>query len=321
MAAINLNSQSIRVMKRLLLLISLFLVVNLTGCMDNSRSYKQRNRKVNTPEKLYDGIDLKVAQSIYDGDVVKLEKLIKMEGVNPNVINAKGETTFLSYSIMMEDLKVMKKLLELGADPDLASPNHLKTSTPISAASQRHNIKMLDLLFKYNVNPNPEIGSLPIDVALMGNNGKKTIEYLIAHGADVNLQGYIDGGTVIQTALDINKIKYMHYFLDKGANPKLINGNGRSFAFDVQEEINDGRLTKHGLKEYNRIKDRLVKEFGIEFPLKQEKRKGMEYRIERYESLTEKSKQNLGNVFHEVYEDLKDSLNVGVNGIGNPLDD
>lgn len=317
MVATNLNSHPIKMMR---IWIALVLLINLTGCMDNSRSYKQRNRKVNTPEKLYEGTALKVAQAIYDGKVKELEKLIKEEGVDPNIIDSKGEITFLSYALMMEDLAMMEKLLELGADPDLASPNDLKTTTPIAAAAARHNIRMLDLLFKYNVNPNPEIGQLPIDEALMGDHGKNTIAYLIAHGADVNLQGYIDGETVIQTALNISKIKYIPYFLDQGADPKLINGNGRSFAYDVQEDINDGRLSKQGLKEFVKIKKRLIEEFGVEFPLKQEKRKGMEYRIERYENLTEKSKENLSEVFHEVYKGLKDSLQNGVNGMGDPLD-
>ena len=127
-------------------LLFIFLLTIFFNCMDNSRSYKYRNRKVNTPEKLFTGENLKVAQAIYNGDSEKVQKLITLDKINPNVIDSKGEFTFLVYAIMMEDLVVMEKLLELSADPDLASPNHLKTTTPITAASQRHNIKMLDLL-------------------------------------------------------------------------------------------------------------------------------------------------------------------------------
>lgn len=288
--------------------------------MDNSRSYKDRNRKVNPPENLFEGKELKVAQAIYNGDIKEIEHLIKEENIDPNVIDPKGEITFLYYAIMMEDLQVMQKLLELGADPDLPSPNHLRIGTPIAAASQRHNIKMLDLLFEYKVNPNPELGKLPIDVALMGDNEKETIDYLIDKGADVNLQGYIDGYTVVQTALSVGKINFINYFLDKGANPLLIDSDGRTFAYDVQEEINEGRLTKSALKEFNKIKKRLVKEFNVEFPVEQNKRKGMEFRIQHYENLSDKSKLILGSSYEELYERLKDSLNRGVNVLGDPLD-
>lgn len=288
--------------------------------MDNSRSYKERNRKENPPEKLFSGKELKVAQAIFNGDAKEIAHLIEVEKIDPNIIDSKGEITFLSYAIMMEDLAVMQKLLELGADPDLASPNHLKTSTPIADVAARHNTKMLDLLFMHNVNPNPEIGSLPLDEALMGDNEKETIEYLINKGADVNLKGFIDGRTVVQTAVNLGKTKYINYFLDKGANALLITSNGTCLAYDVQEEINKGRLNKNGLLEYNKIKERLINESNVEFPIQEEKRKGLELRIQRYEDLSEKSKSVLGTTYKEINDDLKDSLSKGVNGMGDPLE-
>lgn len=288
--------------------------------MDNSRSYKDRNRKVNPPENLFEGKELKVAQAIYNGDIKEIEHLIKEENIDPNVIDPKGEITFLYYAIMMEDLQVMQKLLELGADPDLPSPNHLRIGTPIAAASQRHNIKMLDLLFEYKVNPNPELGKLPIDVALMGDNEKETIDYLIDKGADVNLQGFIDGRTVVQTAVNLGKINYINYFLDKGADPLLITSNGTYLAYDIQKEIDKGRLTKNALKEFNKIKERLIKEFNVEFPVQQQKRKGMELRVERYKELSEKNKTILGPSYEELHERIQESLNKGVDALGNPLD-
>src|SRR5699024_5648175 len=145
----------IYIMRNLLLLL---LMAFFTNCMDNSRSYKDRNRRENPPENLFEGKELKVAQAIYNVDIKEIEYLIKKEDIDPNVIDSKGEITFLYYAIMMEDLEVMQKLLELGADPYLPSPNHSKIGTPIAAASQRHNIKMLNLLFEYNVHPNPEVG-------------------------------------------------------------------------------------------------------------------------------------------------------------------
>lgn len=305
-------------MKYIILILSL---LSLNSCMDRPRSYEKRNRKVNTPEKLFTGEHLKVAQAIYNGDSEEVEKLLMIDNIQPNTIDAKGELTFLSYAIMMEDLTVMEKLLELGADPDLASPNHLKTSTPIADAAARHNTKMLNLLFKYNVNPNPEIGPLPLDEALMGDNEKETIEYLINKGADINLTGFIDGRTVVQTAVNLGKTKYINYFLDKGANAVSITSNGTCLAYDVQEEINKGGLNKKGLIAYNKIKERLINEFNVEFPVKQEKRKGMELRIQRYEDLSEKSKSVLGTTYKEINDDLKDSLLKGVNGMGDPLDE
>ena len=79
-------------------------------------------------------------------------------------------------------------------------------------------------------------------------------------------------------------------------------------------------MTKSALKEFNKIKKRLVKEFNVEFPVEQNKRKGMEFRIQHYENLSDKSKLILGSSYEELYERLKDSLNRGVNVLGDPLD-
>lgn len=294
--------------------------LNLNSCTDTSRSYKERNRKENFPEKLYEGQNLDIAKAIYDGDENKVADLIEIDKAAINTIDGKGEITFLSYAIMMEDLPVMEKLLELGADPDLASPNHLKTTTPLAAVAQRHNIKMLDLLFKYKVDPNPQIGQLPMHVALLGDDEKTIIDYLIDHGADVNLQGFIDGRTVIQTSLNISKIKFINYFLDKGANPLLVSSNGTSLAYDVQEEINNGRLTENGLKDFTNLKERLSNDFNVKFPVIQQKRKGLENAIKRYENLSTMNKKLLGNLGLEIYESDKVNLSKGVNGMGDSLD-
>lgn len=87
-------------------------------------SYTERNRKEKPPEKLFDGIQLKVTQAIFNGDTKEIEHYMAGDKVDPNTIDPKGEITFLSYAIMMEDLSVMQKLLELGADPEFVSPTY-----------------------------------------------------------------------------------------------------------------------------------------------------------------------------------------------------
>ena len=143
---------------------------------------------------------------------------------------------------------------------------------------------------------------------------------MIKHGADINLQGYIDGRTVVQTSLNIGKINYVNYFLDKGANPLLIDSDGRDLAYDVQEEINSGRLSDNGLKAYSKIKERLINEFHVQFPLKQEKRRGIEGCIMRYEKLSEKGKKTLGIFAEKGYKIDKENLSKGVNAMGEPLE-
>ena len=179
---------------------------------------------------------------------------------------------------------------------------------------------MIDLLLQYKVNLNSPLDNSPIDELLTVNANKSLIEKLLEHGADINHPNYIDGGTSIMTALALGKFDYVHYFLDKGADPLLLDTHGNSLAFLVQEEINGGRLSDYGLKEYTKLKERLINEFYVQYPLKRESRKGMEMAIARYENLSNQDKELLGEKEKERIKKWKENLEKGVNIFGKPLE-
>ena len=62
-------------------------------------------------------------------------------------------------------------------------------------------------------------GATPLDAAIYGNN-KHIVDYLIAHGADVNAIGYEDG-TMLMAAANQGNVELLSILLKHGADPNL----------------------------------------------------------------------------------------------------
>lgn len=310
-------------MKNLAML--LVVIFNLTSCMNNKQD-KVKNTSL--PEAFFEGNDLLMAKAIYAADIAEIEKLITVAHFNPNTrgshLKSKySETpcqyTYLGYSILVGEIKAAEKLLEFGADVNSVSLDK-GVYTNIGMAFMNKNKNMINLLLKYKVNLNPHLSSSPFDALLIGGTDRSLFDLLIANGADVNHKEYIGGGGPLIATFYVEKIAYMHYFLDKGADPTQINYLGSSFAYMIQSELDEGRLTGKSLVAYQEIKERLSTEFHVNFPLKNLYRKALEESIQRYNSLTKEEKTLLGKDEVERMNLFKKSLISGKSPGGATLD-
>ena len=301
------------------------LIFNLISCM-NTKQDKVKNASL--PEEFFEGKDLLMAKAIYAADLSEIERLIKVEDFDPNTrgshLKSKysekpAEYTYLGYSILVGDIAATEKLLTLGADVNSVSLDK-GVYTNIGMACTNKNKDMINLLLKYKVNLNPPLSSSPFDALLIGDTDRSLFDLLIANGADVNHKEYIGGGGPLIAALYVEKVEYMNYFLDKGADPTQINYLGSSFAYMIQSELDEGRLVGKSLADYQKIKERLVNEFHVKFPLKNEYRKGLEESIQRYNSLSKEEKDLLGNDEVERMDLFKKSLISGKSPGGVSLD-
>lgn len=301
------------------------LIFNLISCM-NTNQDKVKNAPL--PEDLFEGNDLLMAKAIYAANISEIDRLIKAEGFDPNTRGShlkskysekSVEYTYLGYAVLVGGTKAAEKLLESGADVNSVSIDK-GIYTNIGMACTAKNKEMINLLLKYKVNLNPPLSGSPLDALLIGDTDRSLFDLLIAKGADVNHKEYIGGGGPLIAALYVEKIDNMNYFLDKGADPTQINYVGSSFAYMIQSELDEGRLVGQSLKDYQKIKDRLVNEFHVKFPLKNEYRKGLEESIQRYASLSQEDKALLGKDEVERIELFKKSLITGKSPGGVPLD-
>lgn len=305
--------------------IVLILIFNLSSCMNNKQD-KVKNASL--PEEFFEGQDLLMARAIYAADIIEIERLITEEHFNPNTrgnyLKSKysekpRQYTYLGYSILVGEIKAAEKLLELGADVNGVSFDS-GVYTNIGMACTNKNKDMINLLLNYKVNLNPPLSSSPFDALLIGDTNRSLFDLLIANGADVNHKEYIGGGGPLIAALYVEKVDFMNYFLDKGANPTQINYLGSSFAYMIQSELDEGRLAGKSLAAYQKIKERLANEFQVKFPLKNAYRKGLEESIQRYNSLSKEDRDLLGNDELERINLFKNSLISGKSPGGATLD-
>lgn len=274
------------------------------------------SNRVTPPDFYFDGKDLVMGEAIYKGDIKKIEALLSSGEYN---VNDRGNLekgsfypmrfTYLHYAVRTGDTKVVEKLLSMGADIDAISIDTEGIMyNNIYTACDKKDKKMIELLIKHGVNLNHKFKESPISALLMGDNQKELIDLLLNSGADINHQSFISGDTPLATAYVVYKLDYVNYFLDKGADPLLMDSNGNNLAIRIQDDIEEGRLTDNGLQKLSELKQRLIKEYGVVFPVKDGFIEGLSMRIERYKALSEEDKAFLGEKIASRIQELEEDL-------------
>jgi hypothetical protein len=122
--------------------LNIILLIILNSCdMAKTKNYGRQH----SPEYYYEGKDLKIAQSIYNGETYLLDNLLKEEidRINPKGMN------FLLYSIYADNEEALLLLLEKGGDANVftevksISSKFWHKLTPISRAAQRPKISYI----------------------------------------------------------------------------------------------------------------------------------------------------------------------------------
>ncbi len=313
-------------MRTISIFIKIILIITgmnvLLSCLDPIRD---KNRKKYTPEFCFEEVYLPLGRAIYKGDTREAERLIREKKIDINALSSKSGFRFLYYACLMEDLPMVKKLLQLGADPNKISLDITKGNPPIketniSFAVGRGNLKLTKLLLENGANPNTPVGLLPLNVAMGHNNMQDYLNLLFKYGADANYLEYGSCDNAAQIALSGRQFALIHYFLDKGSDPLSVNANGNNLAFSVQKKLEDFRGTDKAKKELESVKERLRNEYHIQFPVEAQRRKGMENEIKRYEQLPQEIKELSGMKNSEKYfQRVRDSLSAGKTLTGQPL--
>ncbi|WP_181042857.1 ankyrin repeat domain-containing protein [Apibacter adventoris] len=292
------------------------------SCLDPIRD---KNRKRYTPEFCFEEAYLPLGRAIYKGDTREAERLVREKKIDINALSRKSGFRFLYYACLMEDLPMVKKLLQLGADPNKISLDITKGNPPIketniSFAVARGNVKLTKLLLENGANPNTSVDLLPLNVAMTHDNMQDYLDLLFKYGADANYLEYGSCENVAQIALIGRKFDLIDYFLDKGSDPNSVDKAGWSLAYSVQHELENYRGTEQGRKILEKVKNRLQNEYKIQFPVEAQRRKGMETEIKRYEQLPQEIKglSEMKNS-EKYFQRVRDSLSAGKTLTGQPL--
>lgn len=83
----------------------------------------------------------------------EIAKILVDHGANPNIVEKDGYST-LAFACMYGDSKLVKLLLEAGADPNLKSASWGRPPLHFAATNKKDPIKIIKLLVKHGVDVN-----------------------------------------------------------------------------------------------------------------------------------------------------------------------
>ncbi|AEK24151.1 Conserved hypothetical protein [Capnocytophaga canimorsus Cc5] len=243
---------------------------------------------------MFRGEALSAAQKMFDGDIAGMEQEIKQKNINLDQLDPEKGYTLLMYATIIEDIKAMRKLLELGADPNIIIP--AGDDTPLKHAVALNNYKMLNLLFEYNADPNPKVGNSPLVTALSLAGfeyvEKNMVDYLLAHGADINNIA-LSGHNIMQE-VTLDDLDMALYFLEKGGQPIIEGTNLSPMAGFIQSEENWLKKNNKSETEYFKkllsLKQLLIEKYGVQFPYQKDTIQEAKLRIKLYEALSPQDK-------------------------------
>lgn len=200
-----------------------------------------------------------LAKAAGDGDVKKVEQLVN-GGVSVNSRGTRGATPLFWA---MHNLDGFKKLLELGADPNVV---YADGNSVMKAAVVMKNRGILKAALEHGGNPNlvssDSFGYTPIFDAMSA--GPDVVDLLLSAGADINAKDKF-GATPILVAAGRGDYEIVYGLLERGADYRLKDAHGVDLAAAVSK--NAGRL-RSGTK-WAKWQEKVIewlKTKGVEIP-------------------------------------------------------
>ena len=197
----------------------------------------------------FEGEMLQVAQAIDAADPQRAYTLAKVLG--PQRLNAFGNEglTLLKYASYKaipetpEALLVITALLKAGADPLLRSKESSNSGSILSAAALRARSAagpaFLKAVLDGGVNPNVEEyygAGEPYLFRFASQDTPDSLRLMVERGANVNARDSL-GNSAIMEAIGVFAIDEVNYLLDHGADPKVVDKQGLSFAWKVYDKV------------------------------------------------------------------------------------
>jgi len=135
----------------------------------------------------------------------------------------------LNQAVMRGDYENVRALLDGGANPNLSS--HATGYNPITQAAFEEDLKMMELLKEYNVDPNSicDLGTPALSAAIRHNTlSNNIVEWLLENGANPDKQDRGSGNTALHFANSYSNINTVNRLLEANADPLIENKAGQT---------------------------------------------------------------------------------------------
>ena len=210
--------------------ISILLLFTMVSCLFYDREkIVDKHRLLGYDYRLFQSTPAwDLAKAVQDEDVSKMRGILCKEPKLINYQEAKYGETLLLMTILNQDYKSFKELLNNGADVNVYD-NYDGSSAIITACKWDSGIEYVKKLIEYGANVNDvEVGKrrtgnsvrlTPLIAASISGN-LEVVKYLVEKGADINYRNeYFQ--TALSESVILDNYDVAYYLLKKGANYRL----------------------------------------------------------------------------------------------------
>lgn len=175
----------------------------------------------------FEGEALELAEAIDRNDASDVERLIKQEGINPDVIFDESAMPMVAWPVFNKNLLGLKLLLDNGADPnarriDSQRPSGQQRNNALVFAAGNADPRYLAMLLDYGGDPNTHSsnGEALTHVAYLQDQWPN-VQMLIERGANINEGLYAPESynTVVNWYSRFGNFEQVYWLLQHGADP------------------------------------------------------------------------------------------------------
>jgi ankyrin repeat protein len=160
--------------------LKLIIIMILIFCLGCSKGNSMN--AIDYSKDYTDSKDIQMTQAVMAGDTNAVRRLAH-EGVNLNAVGL-HEITPLRTSIKVGQIKILRLLLELGANPNFKTPKGV-AGADVAVIFQK-NPEFLKLLLDFGLDPNLESDDVPLIFYALSEGLWRQYDMLLAKGADIN---------------------------------------------------------------------------------------------------------------------------------------
>lgn len=175
----------------------------------------------------FQGKALELAEAIDRNDATDIQRLIKQEGVNPDVIFDETAMPMVAWPVFNKNLPGLKLLLDNGANPnarriDSQRPHGQQRNNALVFAAGEADSRYLAMLLDYGGDPNTHNSNgEPLTYVATLRDQWPNVKLLIERGANIN-EGLYDPAsynTVVNWYSSFGDFEQVYWLLQHGADP------------------------------------------------------------------------------------------------------
>ncbi len=174
----------------------------------------------------FQGKALQLAEAVDRNDAAEVRRLIKEDGVNPDVIFDDSAMPMVGWPVFNRNLPGLKLLLENGADPnarrvDPKRPSGQQRNNALVFASGMEDSRYLIMLLDHGGDPNTHNSNgEPLTYVATLQNKWPNVKLLVERGANVNEGLYVADGynTVVNWYSSFGNFEQVYWLLQHGAD-------------------------------------------------------------------------------------------------------